>query len=59
MFITKRGRIEYVLISIEDYKETQREDRSSLLYALYMPTAGKIDLETEPRIIEAPRELSF
>lgn len=44
VFITRRGQIEYVLISIEEYRSI-RGQKTSLLDALYMPEAANIDFD--------------
>ena len=59
VFVTNRGKIEYVLINIDDYHEIQGIGQSSLLDALQMPEAANIDLEIAPRTIEAPKELAL
>ncbi|MCL1847506.1 MAG: hypothetical protein FWF91_06020 [Coriobacteriia bacterium] len=57
VFVTNRGRIEYVLINIDNYYEIQGITQTSLLGAFHMPEAANIDLEIAPRTVEAPREL--
>lgn len=45
VFITRRGTVEYVLVSVDEYRKLQ-DDRVSLLDAVYMPEAANIDLES-------------
>jgi len=59
VFVTNRGRVEYVLINIEDYNEIQGLSQSSILEALHMPEAAEIDFEIAPRSIDVPKELLF
>ena len=56
VFVTNRGKIEYVLINIADYYELQLVNQSSLLEALYMPEAAVIDFDTLPRLVETSKE---
>lgn len=56
VFVTRRGKVEYVLISIEEYEGFKKE-KLSLYEALQMPEVEDIELEIAPREIEPFREV--
>lgn len=45
VFISKRGQIEYVLISFKEYRKMQGKD-TNLATALYLPEAAEIDIDS-------------
>ena len=54
VFITDRGKLAYVLLSIEDYRRLAGQ-RRSVAEALSMPGLGDIDLEPPRAGIESPK----